>query len=132
MGTWGFGIYENDSTRDYVDGIINNLSNMIRDSIKWDYTLLHPGMTQSNLLMCHIDLLIAICGRDELYSSLPQTVEIKQWKAKYMEVWHFCIDECQPTDDYKAGRADVLEKSFNTLIALAEQRDEADKKQSNE
>lgn len=24
MGTWGSGIYENDSTRDYIDGIIDN------------------------------------------------------------------------------------------------------------
>lgn len=132
MGTWGPGIYENDSTRDYVDSIINNLSNVIRDIMKWDYTLLHPGMTQSNLFMCHIDLLIAICSRDELYSSLPKTEEIKKWKAKYMEVWNFCVEECKPTDDYKAERAEVLKKSFNNLIALAKRRDENEKKYSNE
>ena len=44
MGTWGAGIYENDSTRDYIDGIIDNISNAVRDIVKRDYTLLHAGM----------------------------------------------------------------------------------------
>ena len=52
MGTWGSGIYENDSTRDYIDGIIDNISNAVRDIVKWDYTLLHAGMPQSDLFMC--------------------------------------------------------------------------------
>ena len=59
MGTWGAGIYENDSTRDYIDGIIDNISNAVRDIVKRDYTLLHAGMPQSDLFMCYIDLLNA-------------------------------------------------------------------------
>lgn len=71
MGTWGAGIYENDSTRDYIDGIIDNISNAVRDIVKRDYTLLHAGMPQSDLFMCYIDLLNAICSRHDLHTSLP-------------------------------------------------------------
>ena len=119
MGTWGSGIYENDSTRDYIDGIINNLCNSIEDMLRHDYTLLHAGMTQSYLFMCHIDLLEAICSRDDLHTSLPDTYEIKRCKAKYMEVCEFTIDACEPTLYYKSERAEVLKKSFDRLIALS-------------
>ena len=119
MGTWGSGIYDNDSTLDYIEGIIKNLCNSIEDMLRYDYILLHAGMTQSYLFMCHIDLLEAICSRDDLYTSLPDTAEIKRWKAKYMEVWEFTIDECEPTKDYQSERAEVLKKSFDRLIALS-------------
>lgn len=130
MGTWGSGIYDDDSTRDYIDGIIKYLSNGIRDIMKWDYTLLHPGMTQSYLFMCHIDLLYAICSREDLYTSLPETNEIKKWKAKYLEVWEFCIEECEPTDDYRTERIKVIKKNFNNLLALAKRRDKEELKHS--
>lgn len=131
MGTWGSGIYENDSARDYMNGVINNLSNMVKDIMRWDSILLHLGMVHSSLVMCHIDMLIAICGRNSLHTSLPETTIIKEWKAKYMEIWNFCIDECSPTIEYKKQRAKVLEKNFNDLIALAKRRDNDDNINSN-
>ena len=87
MGTWGAGIYENDSTRDYIDGIIDNISNAVRDIVKRDYTLLHAGMPQSDLFMCYIDLLNAICSRHDLHTSLPDAEVVRKWKAKYMGVY---------------------------------------------
>lgn len=132
MGTWGAGIYEEDSARDYIDGIIKNLSNAVKDIMRWDYTLLHPGMPQSSLVLCHIDMLYAICSRNGLYTSLPETQTIKKWKAKYMEVWNFCIDECHPSAEHKTQRAKILRKSFNDLIALAEKRDNEYKTNSEE
>ena len=100
MGTWGAGIYENDSTRDYIDGIIDNISNAVRDIVKRDYTLLHAGMPQSDLFMCYIDLLNAICSRHDLHTSLPDAEVVRKWKAKYMEVWEFTVGECDPAEDY--------------------------------
>jgi hypothetical protein len=35
-GTWRAGIYENDSARDYMNEVINNLSNMVKDIMRWD------------------------------------------------------------------------------------------------
>ena len=102
MGTWGSGIYENDSTRDYIDGIIDNISNAVRDIVKWDYTLLHAGMPQSDLFMCYIDLLNAICSRHDLHTSLPDAEVVRKWKAKYMEVWEFTVGECDPAEDYRS------------------------------
>lgn len=122
MGTWETGIYDNDSARDYTEGIIQNLVNVVKDIVRWDYTLLHPGMAQSNILMCHIDMLNAICSRGDLYHALPDTEEIKKWKTKYLEVWEFCIHECNPTDEYKTERAKIIKKSFNDLIALSKQK----------
>ena len=122
MGTWGSGIYENDSTRDYIDGIINNLCNSIKDMLRYNYILLHARMMQSYLFMCHIDLLEAICSRDNLYTSLPDTAEIERWKAKYIEVWEFTIDECEPDANYKAEHAEVLKQSFDRLIALSRKK----------
>lgn len=69
MGTWDTGIYDNDSARDYIEGIIKNLVNVVEDMVRWDYTLLHPGMAQSNMFMCHIDMLNAICSRENLYQA---------------------------------------------------------------
>ena len=79
MGTWGAGIYENDSTRDYIDGIIDNISNAVRDIVKRDYTLLHAGMPQSDLFMCYIDLLNAN-GKPNTwrFGSLPSASAIRQ------------------------------------------------------
>ena len=105
MGTWGSGIYENDSTRDYIDGIIDNISNAVRDIVKRDYTLLHAGMPQSDLFMCYIDLL----------------------NAKYMEVWEFTVGECDPAEDYRRERAIVLNESFDNLIALASKKNKSTK-----
>ena len=122
MGTWGAGIYENDSTRDYADGIINYFVNVIRDIMKWDYKLLHPSMTQSDILMCHIDLLIAICSKDNLYNALPDTAEIKKWKTKYLEVWEYCINDCDVENDYKTKRHSVINNRFNTLLALSKKK----------
>lgn len=119
MGTWGAGIYENDSTRNYIDGIIDNISNAVRDIVKRDYTLLHAGMPQSELFMCYIDLLSAICSRHDLHTSLPEVKEIRKWKAKYMEIWEFTVGECNPDEDYRKERAVVLNKCFDKLIALA-------------
>lgn len=123
MGTWGAGIYQSDSTLDYVEGIIKYNVNVIRDIMRWDNTLLHPGMTHSELVMCHIDILNAICSREGLNFTLPETKEIKKWKEKYLEVWEYRIDEIDPTDDYKTERYKVLKKSFNTLISLTKKRD---------
>ena len=67
MGTWGTGIYENDPTQDYMVGVINYLSDVVRNIVKWDYTFLHPGMAQSEIMICHIDLLNAICSRGNLH-----------------------------------------------------------------
>lgn len=122
MGTWGTGIYENDSTQDYIAGVINYLSDVVRNIVKWD-TLLHPGMAQSEIMICHIDLLNAICSRGNLYIYLPDSVEIKKWQDKYMEIWEFCIDECNPTEEYKTERGRILKKSFNDLIALSGKND---------
>lgn len=122
MGTWGTGIYENDSTQDYMVGVINYLSDVVRNIVKWDYTFLHPGMAQSEIMICHIDLLNAICSRGNLHIYLPDSVEIKKWKDKYMEVWEFCIDDCNPTEEYKTERGKILKKSFNDLLALSQQK----------
>lgn len=122
MGTWDTGIYDNDSARDYIEGIIKNLVNIVEDMVRWDYTLLHPGMAQSNIFMCHIDMLNAICSRENLYQALPDAEEIKKWKAKYLEVWEFCIHECHPTEEYKIKRIKIIKKSFNDLIALSKRK----------
>ena len=90
MGTWGSGIYENDSTRDYIDGIIDNISNAVRDIVKRDYMLLHAGMPQSDLFMCYIDLLNAICSRHDLYTSLPDAEVVRKWKASFCRLFPFC------------------------------------------
>lgn len=127
MGTWGSGIYENDSTRDYIDGIIDNISNAVRDIVKRDYTLLHAGMPQSDLFMCYIDLLNAICSRHDLHTSLPDAEVVRKWKAKYMEVWEFTVGECDPAEDYRKERAVVLNESFDKLIALASKKDKSTK-----
>ena len=117
MGTWGSGIYENDSTRDYIDGIIDNISNAVRDIVKWDYTLLHAGMPQSDLFMCYIDLLNAICSRHDLHTSLPDAEVVRKWKAKYMEDW----------EDYRRERGVLLNESFDNLIALASKKNKSTK-----
>ena len=127
MGTWGAGIYENDSTRDYIDGIIDNISNAVRDIVKRDYTLLHAGMPQSDLFMCYIDLLNAICSRHDLHTSLPDAEVVRKWKAKYMEVWEFTVGECDPAEDYRKERAIVLNESFDNLIALASKKNKSTK-----
>ena len=127
MGTWGAGIYENDSTRDYIDGIIDNISNAVRDIVKRDYTLLHAGMPQSDLFMCYIDLLNAICSRHDLHTSLPDAEVVRKWKAKYMEVWELTVGECDPAEDYRRERAVVLNESFDNLIALASKKNKSTK-----
>ena len=127
MGTWGSGIYENDSTRDYIDGIIDNISNAVRDIVKRDYTLLHAGMPQSDLFMCYIDLLNAICSRHDLHTSLPDAEVVRKWKAKYMEVWEFTVGECDPAEDYRRERAVLLNESFDNLIALASKKNKSTK-----
>lgn len=126
MGTWGSGIYENDSTRDYIDGIIDNISNAVRDIVKRDYTLLHAGMPQSDLFMCYIDLLNAICSRHDLHTSLPDAEVVRKWKAKYMEdLGVYRSAKCDPAEDYRRERAVVLNESFDNLIALASKKNES-------
>lgn len=103
----------------------HNISNAVRDIVKRDYTLLHAGMPQSDLFMCYIDLLNAICSRHDLHTSLPDAEVVRKWKAKYMEVWEFTVGECDPAEDYRRERAVVLNESFDNLIALASKKNES-------
>ena len=123
MGVWDSGLYDSDSSRDYVGGIIDRYVYDIKHVIKRDCTLLDPRMPHSELILCNIDILNAICSRSDLYMMLPESKEIKKWRDKYLEVWTYVIEVTNAKEDYKTERLQVIKKCFNQLIKLAKLRD---------
>lgn len=117
MGTWGSGVYENDTASDYLSKTIERLLNDIRLQINYQIRL-NAGFSESDILICDIDLLTLLCEKRDLNIHLPEKEEIERWEKVYMDIWDSTIDETCPTEEYKIERRRVLNQTFNKLISL--------------
>lgn len=126
MGTWGTNIYDNDRSADYLIMKMEKLINDIRHQIRWQLRL-NAGFSESMIFMCDIDLLILLCEQRGLYLHLPELKEVQRWKRVYMDIWESTVDDADPTEEYRKGREQVLNNTFNRLIRLVKKRDKENK-----
>lgn len=118
MGTWGAGVYENDTAADYLLNKIERLINDIRLQIRYQ-TRINAGFSESEILICDIDLLTLLCEKRDCSVHLPATKELEEWEKVYMNIWEGTIDDTNPTKEYKKDRRKVLNQTFGKLISLS-------------
>lgn len=120
MGTWGTRNFDNDAAGDFYLQFIERMMMEIRLTMKNELRI-HAGNYWGDVLPCMIDLIRVIAEQDFHCLDLD-TEEFKRWKQIYMDRWKMTIDECNPNAAYRKEREQVLNETFDKLIALSEQQ----------
>ncbi len=127
MGTWGTGIYQNDSAADYllmtILGFIKEIDTTVNKSRMEVFIETGSDSFWLETIPAKIDLLIALCKKGYLH--LPETERIIGWKTKYMNGWYEIRDHEEIEPEYRAyyrNREKVLIKNFDRLIDLSQKK----------
>jgi|SRR6185437_6367962 len=119
MGTWGVGIFENDAALDFINAEIGRHVRAIEE-IFADDTRLRLDEDAEGELMPRIELLVLLC--EHCNGALPDNLDIRAWKARYLTMFDEQIDGLEPADDYKQHPRTVIADAFDRLISQQRQQ----------
>ena len=116
MGAWGPGNFDSDSALDwYLIDLAKPLLTQMRRTVS-SRTRLEPDEPDSTKFMCALEVL-ATLDRG-LKPILPGREELKEWKARYLDVFDsFAAEEGDPSRF--AARRRVVVKTFESAIRQA-------------
>lgn len=120
MGTWGTRNFDNDSAGDFYLQFIERMMMEIRLTMKNELRI-HAGNYWGDVIPCMIDLIRVIAEQDFHCLDLD-TEEFKRWKQTFMDRWRMTIYECNPDEEYRKEREQVLNDTFDNLIAVSERK----------
>lgn len=114
MGTWGPGIYENDSALDWVGELTSQIEKEIRDGIE------EFDESMGDDLLAAVDTLRAIC--ENSHSSPPKPEDISKWHELYEKNWPSYIGDLGADDSFVEQQAEVIISTFQRLLGLSQKR----------
>jgi hypothetical protein len=117
MGTSGEDNFANDGARDYLKMLTTQLVATIT-AIMATPSRLAMDEDGESMLMPSIEILALICERANAVP--PKPARVRQWRAKYLDVYDETIDGLNPPPEYKTGRRKVIENTFHWLESLAD------------
>ncbi|MER5614185.1 MULTISPECIES: DUF4259 domain-containing protein [unclassified Streptomyces] len=121
MGTWGSGNFDSDTAADHLSGITGRLVSEIEEAMAGDPVGLEPDEYDGVAVPCNVELLCLMAEQNHVGASVPEPVVAEGWKKTFMDVWERTIDGLEPEPEYKEDRRAELIRTFDRLIALAEQ-----------
>ena len=109
MGTWGTGIFENDTACDVLDEILGYIENAIEEYVETD----DLGGDDIEGFMGYIASLTTLLMS---HGNVPPDREkVAFWKTTVLHIYDEDIDEYHPSEEFKRRRRDVLEHTFQAL-----------------
>ncbi|MBD2766876.1 DUF4259 domain-containing protein [Hymenobacter sp. BT664] len=114
MGTWGSGNFDSDDALDYLSDIANPLVEKLMEVV--ENPELADADEESNHCMAAVEILTML---SQYYSDTrlnPQFVA--DCRRTVLTQWDETIDELDPDPDYKVARRQVMEQSFDKLLAV--------------
>ncbi|MCX5111632.1 DUF4259 domain-containing protein [Streptomyces sp. NBC_00378] len=121
MGTWGSGNFDSDAAADHLSGITGRLVSEIEEAMAGDPVGLEPDEYDGVAVPCNVELLCLMAEQNHVGASVPEPAVAEGWKKTFMDVWERTIDGLEPEPEYKQDRRAELIRTFDRLIALAEQ-----------
>src|SRR5438105_2000410 len=101
MGTWGPGIFENDSAGDSVTEVLQQLENTV-EAILADEQRSRIDEDGEGVLMPYVKLIYIICKHTG-HPTLPESV-VKRWRDQYLAIYDGQIDKLGSAAGYKDAR----------------------------
>ena len=122
MGTFGPGNFDSDGSADYLSEVTGKIIADLTAAME-DPAELEPDEVGGVEVPCRIELLVLIAKQGWMGTELPAVKTVQQWRVKFMEVWERCIDGLDPKPDHKAKRREVLERTFEALLAASKEHE---------
>lgn len=115
VGTWGTGNFDGDTAADHLSIIVDRLVREVEEAMAGDPVGLEPDEYWGVAVPCNLEILHLLASRSWVGVTLPPADTILDWKQRYLAVWDAAIDGLEPTEDYRAARRAVLERTFDQL-----------------
>lgn len=117
MGTWGAGNFDSDTAADHLGEVTGRLVREITDAMAGDPVELEADEYWGVAVPCNVELLAMLAEQRWVGVTLPDEATARAWKAKLISAWETSIDGLDPSDAHRRDRRDVLERTFDRLIA---------------
>ncbi|MFF3951592.1 DUF4259 domain-containing protein [Streptomyces sp. NPDC001890] len=121
MGTWGSGNFDSDTAADHLSGITGRLVSEIEEAMAGDPVGLEPDEYDGVAVPCNVELLCLMAEQNHVGARVPEPAVAEGWKKTFLDVWERTIDDLEPEPEYKEERRTELIRTFDRLVALAEQ-----------
>jgi len=116
MGTWDTGNFDNDGARDFLDELIERLSETVGEILADDQRAALDEDGEA-VVMPTIDLLAVLC--DRYGSTAPAAATIVAWRERYPQIFDDQIDDLAPAAGFKDERRAVIVHTFERLLDCA-------------
>jgi hypothetical protein len=118
MGSWGFGVYENDHAMDLFSSVVDDLSEELEGALK----IKNASWTDIEGPLVYVQL-VAVLAQQSPVDLEASTVE--GWKTRYLEIYDSSLERVSATEKGKARRK-VIVKTFDTLLSRLDDDDDDD------
>lgn len=123
MGTWGPGIFDNDTAADHIYTFTNKMIETIEEVVASPITL-EADEYWGNAMPGHVEMLLSL--HRDFYGQLPTLTQAQHWFDTLMSSWEASIDGLGPSDSFKDARRAALAELFGRLIAACEKVEKED------
>lgn len=124
MSTWGIGNFENDSAADFLDRLVDQMYAVVSDAMSSD-NVEKPGFLTrhgENKIMPAIAIVLGLYDQFEIGLAIFEKDNLQEWKDRYLAAYDREIHNLfNPDDNFITQRRQVIESTFNRLIALVEE-----------
>ncbi|UWP79467.1 DUF4259 domain-containing protein [Dactylosporangium fulvum] len=125
MGTWGTGNFDNDTAGDHLSILVARLVREVEEAMAGDPVDLEPDEYWGVAVPCNLELLHLLAAQRWVGVTLPSADIVLEWKQRYLAAWDGAIDGLEPTEEYRAARRAVLERTFDQLADRSRREAEA-------
>lgn len=112
MGTWGAGDFESDGALDFLDEQVERYLGIIEDVIA-DEQRFRLDEDAESMLIPSVRILTALAT--QLDAFLPDSLDVDEWKSRYLAMYDAQIDGLQPVEGFKAERRAAIAGAFDGL-----------------
>jgi hypothetical protein len=112
MGTWGADDFASDGALDFLDEQVDRYLGIIEDVIA-DEQRFRLDEDAESMLIPSVRILTALAT--QLDAFLPDTLDVEEWKARYLAMYDAQIDGLHPVEGYKAERRAAIATAFDGL-----------------
>ncbi len=113
MGSWGFGVFESDASKDFVADIIEDFSDEIEEALD-SYSSEASYQESDESVLVLVTLIQSICERAG--SAPPELEMVQTWKKKYVRAFDM-FGRKQWNLEAQLERKKVVVKCFDSLIS---------------
>jgi hypothetical protein len=111
MGTWGTGVYSNDTALDWLGDLIESVSKEIRKGIE-DF-----DESSGEALLAAADTIRVLCENSG--AAPPKATEVDGWHMSYLRCWESYITGLDPKEGFVEAQRDVINDVFSRLSQVA-------------